>query len=49
MTATLRWTLVCLVAPARAHEKPSPAQNYTPPQEAVVIGEGEFRYNLGSI
>jgi hypothetical protein len=49
MTATLRWTLECLVAPARAHEKHSPAQNYTPPQEAVVIGEGEFRYNLGSI
>lgn len=50
MTATLRWTLVCacLAAPALAHalahEKHSPAQNDTPPQEAVVIGEREFRY-----
>jgi len=46
MAATLRWALVCLVASVRAQEKHSPDQNYTPPREAGVIGEGEFRYRL---
>lgn len=34
------------IVPAVAHEKHGPAKDYQPPKEAVVIGEGEFRYKL---
>ena len=39
----LLWAAVASLA---AHEKHAAAGNYSPPGEAVVIGEGDFRYRL---
>ena len=39
----LLWAAVASLA---AHEKHAAAGDYSPPGEAVVIGEGDFRYRL---